>query len=75
MSKSNNRYGNTLYVARVRTEADVKPSPKLQREWAQLDESAKREFGKVYDYLTSKQKSDLHLFIKEGKYNTAPVKI
>lgn len=66
MSKSNQRYGATLYVARVRTEADVKPSQKLLHEWAQLDAVAQKEFGRKYDLLTSKQKSDLH-FVHQGR--------
>lgn len=68
MSKSTKRYGKVLYRLTSTVESDPQPSKKLLKQWAELDEFAQKEFGKLYDQLTERQKSELHFNIKDGKY-------
>lgn len=68
MSKSTNRYGQVRYRLTSTVEANPRPTQKVLNQWAELDEFATKEFGKVYDKLTDRQKSDLHRNIKDGKY-------
>ena len=68
MSKSNNRYGKTLYTMTLRTDAVVQPTQNMKDQVIYLDWASKKEFGKPYDNLDGLQKTQIHMNIREGKY-------
>ena len=68
MSKSNNRYGKTLYTMRLALDANPQPNPKLIAQWRRLDEYAIKEYGRRYDELKSNEKVQLHFNINTKVY-------
>lgn len=68
MSKSNDRYGKTLYTLHSSIEANPVPSQRLQREWERLDKYSRIEYRKQYDSLTDEQKVQIHFNANTGVY-------
>lgn len=69
MSKTTKKLGKPNYTLHAGITANVKPSRRLLKNWAKLDEHAQAEFGKPYDALTSRQKTELHFNINTGRYD------
>ena len=68
MSKSNNRYGKTLYTITLKTDAVVQPTQNMKDQWVYLDWAGNKEFGKPYDSLDDLQKTQVLMNIRMGVY-------
>ena len=67
------KYTKPIYI-HITVDANPKPTPKLLKQWADLDKFAKHEFNKPYDSLKRVEALQLHVNIKEGKYKNLDVK-
>jgi len=66
MSKSTNRYGNVLYVAKTTIEANPTLPVKVSKQWARLDEVSQEKFGRPYFSLPGDKRTAVHEALKEA---------